>query len=198
MRKVIIIVVLELLSVSAVWADFAPTTPGDILSQYHAAAVTWEAKVFGYAQDLFYLLAVIELSWTFLELFLQQADLQTWMFGFMRSIMAIIAFYALLLYGEQVVSRCSQQLYPDRRKCRGNPVDFTNRGVYTGSEDCGRDDVRRQRFRFPTAHRIGDHDYSVRNDHSAVLGPGDTEPDHYLGRKLRGARSSLHHAGFWR
>src|SRR5260370_40272936 len=101
MRKVIIIVVLGLLSVSAVWADFTPTTPGDILSQYHAAAVTWEAKVFGYAQDLFYLLAVIELSWTFLELFLQQADLQAWMFGFMRSIMAIIAFYALLLYGNK-------------------------------------------------------------------------------------------------
>src|SRR5713101_6522377 len=102
MRKVIIIiVVLGLLSVSAVWADFTPTTPGDILSQYHAAAVTWEATVFGYAQDLFYLLAVIELSWTFLELFLQQADLQAWMFGFMRSIMAIIAFYALLLYGNQ-------------------------------------------------------------------------------------------------
>src|SRR5438034_3405586 len=76
MRKIIIIVVLGLLWVSAVWADFTPTTPGDILNQYHAAAVTWEATVFGYAQDLFYLLAVIELSWTFLELFLQQADLQ--------------------------------------------------------------------------------------------------------------------------
>jgi len=101
MRKIILIVVLGLLSVSAVWADFTPTTPGDILSQYHAAAVTWEATVFGYAQDLFYLLAVIELSWTFLELFLQQADLQAWMFGFMRSIMAIIAFYALLLYGNK-------------------------------------------------------------------------------------------------
>src|SRR5439155_17025419 len=101
MRKIIIIVVLGLLWVSAVWADFTPTTPGDILNQYHAAAVTWEAKVFGYAQDLFYLLAVIELSWTFLELFLQQADLQAWMFGFMRSIMAIIAFYALLLYGNK-------------------------------------------------------------------------------------------------
>ena len=101
MRKVIIIVVLGLLSVSAVWADFTPTTPGDILNQYHAFAVTWQAMVFGYAQDLFYLLAVIELSWTFLELFLQQADLQAWMFGFMRSIMAIIAFYALLLYGNK-------------------------------------------------------------------------------------------------
>src|SRR5215813_3628022 len=101
MCKAIILVVLGLLSVSTVWGDFTPTTPGDILSQYHAAAATWEAKVFGYAQDLFYLLAVIELSWTFLELFLQQADLQAWMFGFMRSIMAIIAFYALLLYGNQ-------------------------------------------------------------------------------------------------
>src|SRR5215471_3342889 len=101
MCKAIILVVLGLLSVSTVWADFTPTTPGDILSQYHAAAATWEATVVGYAQDLFYLLAVIELSWTFLELFLQQADLQAWMFGFMRSIMAIIAFYALLLYGNK-------------------------------------------------------------------------------------------------
>lgn len=101
MRKFALVGSLGLLSVPAVCADFAPTTPGDILNQYHAAAVTWEATVFGYAQDLFYLLAVIELSWTFLELFLQQADLQAWMFGFMRSIMAIIAFYALLLYGNQ-------------------------------------------------------------------------------------------------
>ena len=38
--------------VPAAWAQFAPTTPGDILNQYHAAAVTWEATVFGYAQDL--------------------------------------------------------------------------------------------------------------------------------------------------
>ncbi|HLM98685.1 MAG TPA: P-type conjugative transfer protein TrbL [Bryobacteraceae bacterium] len=101
MRNLAIFSVLGLFMVPTAWAQFAPTTPGDILSQYHAAAATWETTVFGYAQDLFYLLAVIELSWTFLELFLQQADLQAWMFGFMRSIMAIIAFYALLLYGNQ-------------------------------------------------------------------------------------------------
>jgi type IV secretion system protein TrbL len=101
MRKPALFLVLGLFLASAARAQFTPTTPGDILNQYHAAAVTWEATVFGYAQDLFYFLAVIELSWTFLELFLQQADLQAWMFGFMRSIMAIIAFYALLLYGNQ-------------------------------------------------------------------------------------------------
>jgi len=101
MRKLAIISILGLVLVPAAPAQFSPTTPGDILSQYHAAAVTWETTVFGYAKHLFYLLAVIELSWTFLELFLQQADLQAWLFGFMRSIMAIIAFYALLLYGNQ-------------------------------------------------------------------------------------------------
>jgi len=101
MRNLAIFSVLGLFMVPTAWAQFAPTTPGDILSQYHAAAATWETTVFGYAQTCFYLLAVIELSWTFLELFLQQADLQAWMFGFMRSIMAIIAFYALLLYGNQ-------------------------------------------------------------------------------------------------
>ena len=76
MRNLEIFSVLGLFLVPTAWAQFAPTTPGDILSQYHAAAATWETTVFGYAQDLFYLLAVIELSWTFLELFLQQADLQ--------------------------------------------------------------------------------------------------------------------------
>src|SRR5206468_10817895 len=93
--------VLGLFLTQAAWAEFTPTTPGDILSQYHSAAMTWETMVFGYAKDLFYLLAVIELSWTFLELFLQQSDFQAWMFGFMRSILAILAFYALLLYGNE-------------------------------------------------------------------------------------------------
>src|ERR1017187_1353371 len=52
------------LSVSSTLAQgpFTTRTPGDILSQYHDAMVTWETNIFGYARDLFALLATIELD----------------------------------------------------------------------------------------------------------------------------------------
>ena len=91
------------LSVSSTFAQgpFNTHTPGDILSQYHDAMVTWETNIFGYAQDLFALLATIELGWTAVLLVLEGADLQAWAFRFFRSIMAILAFYTILLYGNQ-------------------------------------------------------------------------------------------------
>jgi type IV secretion system protein TrbL len=91
------------LSVSSAFAQgpFTTRTPGDILSQYHDAMVTWETNIFGYARDLFALLATIELGWTAALLVLEGADLQAWVFRFFRSIMAILAFYTILLYGNQ-------------------------------------------------------------------------------------------------
>jgi type IV secretion system protein TrbL len=88
---------------SPAWAQggFSTNTPGNILSQYHDAMVTWETNIFGYAQNLFALLATIELGWTAALLVLEGSGLQTWMFRFVRSAMAILAFYAILLYGNQ-------------------------------------------------------------------------------------------------
>jgi type IV secretion system protein TrbL len=63
--------------------------------------VTWETNIFGYAKDLFALLAIIELGWTAALLVLEGAGLQTWVFRFIRSAMAILAFYTILLYGNQ-------------------------------------------------------------------------------------------------
>jgi type IV secretion system protein TrbL len=101
-RRIVIFTFVALcVSCASAQGPFDTRTPGDILSQYHDAMVTWETNVFTYAKELFALLATIELGWTAVLLVLEGAGLQTWVFRFIRSAMAILAFYAILLYGNQ-------------------------------------------------------------------------------------------------
>jgi type IV secretion system protein TrbL len=100
-RIVIFGLVAACVSCAFAQGPFDTRTPGDILTQYHDAMVTWETNVFTYAKELFALLATIELGWTAVLLVLEGAGLQTWAFRFIRSAMAILAFYTILLYGNQ-------------------------------------------------------------------------------------------------
>lgn len=74
-------------------------SPTTVTDAYRAAAGTWLTTVFGYAQRLFALLAIIQFAWGAAVLALERADLQGWVAGAIRQIMWIGVFYTLLLYG---------------------------------------------------------------------------------------------------
>jgi type IV secretion system protein TrbL len=61
--------------------------------------MSWIAKLLGAAQRLFFLLAGIEVAWSFTLLAIEKADFQALTATIVRKIMWIGIFYALLLYG---------------------------------------------------------------------------------------------------
>lgn len=83
----------------AVAQTYTTTVPGDILDQFHAARTLWTTGIWGYANKLFGILAVIEFAWSAAVMVLEKADLQSWTAALVRKIMLIGAFYALLVNG---------------------------------------------------------------------------------------------------
>lgn len=78
---------------------FTTTVPGDVMDQFRSARTLWSTGVWGYANKLFGILAVIEFAWSAAVMVLEKADLQSWTAALIRKIMWIGAFYALLVNG---------------------------------------------------------------------------------------------------
>ncbi len=78
---------------------FTTTVPGDVMDQFRSARTLWSTGVWGYANKLFGILAVIEFAWSAAVMVLEKADMQSWTAALVRKIMWIGAFYALLVNG---------------------------------------------------------------------------------------------------
>src|SRR6266851_4666929 len=73
--------------------------PSSILDEYKGLQNAWITKLLGAAQRLFFLLAGIEVAWSFTLLAIEKADFQALTATIVRKIMWIGIFYATLLYG---------------------------------------------------------------------------------------------------
>src|SRR6267143_903062 len=73
--------------------------PTSILDEYKGLQNGWITKLLGAAQRLFFLLAGIEVAWSFTLLAIEKADFQALTGTIVRKIMWIGIFYAILLYG---------------------------------------------------------------------------------------------------
>lgn len=71
--------------------------PSDLLDVYKNATTTWVSTAFGYANKLFGLLAIIDFTWAMIVLFLERHELEGWIAGFLKKLMTISFFYALLI-----------------------------------------------------------------------------------------------------
>lgn len=70
-----------------------------ISGQYYTASQGWYAKLSGYAQNLFALLAVIEFSWAGIQYLLSRDGVESMLASFTKKLMTIGFFYTLLLKG---------------------------------------------------------------------------------------------------
>jgi len=73
--------------------------PSSILDEYKGLQNGWITKLLGAAQRLFFLLAGIEVAWSFTLLAIEKADFQALTATIVRKIMWIGIFYTILLYG---------------------------------------------------------------------------------------------------
>src|SRR6266853_697325 len=73
--------------------------PSSILDEYKGLQNGWITKLLGAAQRLFFLLAGVEVAWSFTLLAIEKADFQALTATIVRKIMWIGIFYAILLYG---------------------------------------------------------------------------------------------------
>src|ERR1700730_2410439 len=73
--------------------------PSSILDEYKCLQNGWITKLLGAAQRLFFVLAGIEVAWSFPLLAIEKADFQALTAAIVRKIMWIGIFYAILLYG---------------------------------------------------------------------------------------------------
>jgi type IV secretion system protein TrbL len=73
--------------------------PSTILDEYQGLQNGWITKLLGAAQRLFFLLAGIEVAWSFTLLAIEKADFQALTATIVRKTMWIGIFYAILLYG---------------------------------------------------------------------------------------------------
>src|SRR6266480_2053961 len=73
--------------------------PSSILDEYKGLQNAWITKLLGAAQRLFFLLAGIEVAWSFTLLAIEKADFQALTATIVRKIMWVGIFYAILLYG---------------------------------------------------------------------------------------------------
>ena len=72
-------------------------SPSQIIQQYQQAQNNWLSAVFPAAQRLFFLLAVLEVTWTLTLVVLERADFHALASTLVRKIMWIGIFYALLM-----------------------------------------------------------------------------------------------------
>src|SRR5882724_9551104 len=73
--------------------------PSSVLDEYRGLQNGWITKLLGAAQRLFFLLAGIEVAWSFTLLAIEKADFQALTATIVRKIMWIGIFDAILLYG---------------------------------------------------------------------------------------------------
>ena len=73
--------------------------PSSLLEEYKGLQNGWITKLLGAAQRLFFLLAGIEVAWSFTLLAIEKADFQALTATIVRKIMWIGIFYGILLYG---------------------------------------------------------------------------------------------------
>jgi type IV secretion system protein TrbL len=98
----VILVGVVLLTATALAHAQGPTSvngPSSILDEYKGLQNAWITKLLGAAQRLFFLLAGIEVAWSFTLLAIEKADFQALTATIVRKIMWIGIFYAILLYG---------------------------------------------------------------------------------------------------
>jgi type IV secretion system protein TrbL len=98
----VILIGVALLSAAALAHAQGPHSvngPSSILDEYKGLQNGWIAKLLGAAQRLFFLLAGIEVAWSFTLLAIEKADFQALTATIVRKIMWIGIFYAILLYG---------------------------------------------------------------------------------------------------
>ncbi|MGH9440025.1 MAG: P-type conjugative transfer protein TrbL, partial [Terriglobia bacterium] len=79
--------------------SFTTTNANDILQQFRNQRSLWTTNIWGYANDIFGILAVIEFAWSAAVMLLEKTDLQSWTSALIRKLMWIGAFYALLING---------------------------------------------------------------------------------------------------
>jgi len=103
LSHVIVMGVVLLTAAAVVHAQGPPppstNAPTSILQEYKNLETSWIAKLLGAAQRLFFLLAGIEVAWSFTLLAIEKADFQALTATIVRKIMWIGIFYAILLYG---------------------------------------------------------------------------------------------------
>jgi type IV secretion system protein TrbL len=98
----VILLGIVLLTVTALAYAQGPNSvngPSSILDEYQGLQNGWITKLLGAAQRLFFLLAGIEVAWSFTLLAIEKADFQALTATIVRKIMWIGIFYAILLYG---------------------------------------------------------------------------------------------------
>ena len=98
----VVVIGVALLSAAAFAHAQGPNSvngPSSILDEYKGLQNGWIAKLLGAAQRLFFLLAGIEVAWSFTLLAIEKADFQALTATIVRKIMWIGIFYAILLYG---------------------------------------------------------------------------------------------------
>src|SRR3984893_15847874 len=98
---VILIAILLLIATSLAHAQGPNSVngPSSILDEYKGLQNAWITKLLGAAQRLFFLLAGVEVAWSFTLLAIEKADFQALTAAIVRKIMWIGIFYAILLYG---------------------------------------------------------------------------------------------------
>src|SRR6267143_536744 len=99
--QVILIAVLLLIATALAHAQGPNSVngPSSILDEYKGLQNAWITKLLGAAHRLFFLLAGIEVAWSFTLLAIEKADFQALNAKIVRKIMWIAIFYAILLYG---------------------------------------------------------------------------------------------------
>ena len=98
----VVVIGVVLLSAAALAHAQGPNSvngPSSILDEYKGLQNAWISKLLGAAQRLFFLLAGVEVAWSFTLLAIEKADFQALTATIVRKIMWIGIFYAILLYG---------------------------------------------------------------------------------------------------
>src|SRR5215469_2692765 len=100
-RYLIVILVAFLASCAIAYAQGPSSVngPSTLLDEYKGLQTGWITKLLGAAQRLFFLLAGIEVAWSFTLLAIEKADFQALTATIVRKIMWIGIFYGILLYG---------------------------------------------------------------------------------------------------
>ncbi len=88
---------LPIVFVGGAFAQGPLNSPSQIIQQYQQAQNNWLSAVFPSAQRLFFLLALLEVTWTLTLVVLERADFHSLTATLVRKIMWIGIFYALLM-----------------------------------------------------------------------------------------------------
>lgn len=81
----------------------APTNnlAGNVVVTFQNAAAQWQPTIIGYAQRLFWLLALADFAWMLIVLALKNGDFYDLVFNLVRKVLFLGFFYAVLINGNQ-------------------------------------------------------------------------------------------------